>query len=116
MKKIGNGQGTVGMLLNDDTIAQNIASITGKIDRGEGTLGSLVSSTQISDNVREITDNLAVVTSAIRGGQGSLGRLVMDDDVYQQVKTALLIVQRAVEEYREAAPVTTFTSVFFGAF
>jgi hypothetical protein len=26
------------------------------------------------------------------------------------------IVQRALEEFREAAPITTFTSVFFGAF
>jgi hypothetical protein len=40
----------------------------------------------------------------------------MSDDIYQQIKAALLIVQRALEEYREAAPVTTFTSVFFGAF
>lgn len=116
VKKIANGQGTVGMLLNDDTIARNVASITGKIDRGEGTVGALLTKNDVYDNIRAITDDTAVVVSAIRGGQGSLGRLVMDDDVYQQVKTALLIVQRAVEEYREAAPVTTFTSVFFGAF
>lgn len=116
VKKIANGQGTIGMLFNDDTIARNVASITGKIDRGEGTVGALLTRTDVYDNIRAITDDTAVVVSAIRGGQGSLGRLVMDDDVYQQVKTALLIVQRAVEEYREAAPVTTFTSVFFGAF
>ena len=59
---------------------------------------------------------MAVITGAVRDGQGSIGRLVMDDEVYQQVKSALLIVQRALEEYREAAPVTAFTTVFFGAF
>jgi hypothetical protein len=66
--------------------------------------------------VREITENAAVITGTMRSGQGSLGRLIMDDEIYQQVKSALLIIQRALEEYREAAPVTTFTSVFFGAF
>ncbi|HEV8111533.1 MAG TPA: MlaD family protein [Planctomycetota bacterium] len=115
MKKISDGQGTIGMLVNDDSIARNVASITGKIDRGEGA-GALLTKTEVYDNLVEFTENLAVVSTAVRNGQGSIGRLVMDDDIYQQVKTALLIVQRAVEEYREAAPVTTFTSVFFGAF
>ena len=92
------------------------SSILGKIDRGEGTIGALLTKTEIYDNLRATSENAAVITEAMRNGQGSLGRLIMDDDVYQQVKTALLIVQRAIEEYREAAPVTTFTSVFFGAF
>jgi hypothetical protein len=70
----------------------------------------------VYENNRDTTENLAVLTGAIRNGQGSIGRLIMSDDIYQQIKAALLIVQRALEEYREAAPVTTFTSVFFGAF
>ena len=71
---------------------------------------------EVYDDIRAITEDVAVLTSTIRSGQGSLGRLVMEDEVYQQVKTALQLVSRSLEEYREAAPITTFTSVFFSAF
>ena len=114
--KIERGEGTVGKLLGDDSIANDIAGVTHKLNGGEGTLGALLTRSDVYDNVREISENLAVVSGTVRSGQGSLGRLVMDDEIYQQVKSALLIIQRALEEYREAAPVTTFTSVFFGAF
>ena len=114
--RVERGEGTVGKLLGDESIAADVAGIVHKVNSGEGTLGALLTRSDVYDNLREITENTAVVTGAIRSGQGSLGRLIMDDEIYQQVKSALLIVQRALEEYREAAPVTTFTSVFFGAF
>jgi hypothetical protein len=41
---------------------------------------------------------------------------VFSSDLYDQVARALDIVTRALEEYRESAPITTFTSVLFGAF
>ena len=114
--RIDNGQGTVGMLVNDDSIAKNIASITDRVARGEGTIGALLTKSEVYDNVRETSENLAVVSGAIRNGQGSIGQLVMNDEIYQQIKAALKVVQRTLEEYREAAPVTAFTAVFFGAF
>lgn len=116
VQRIQSGEGTLGILLTDDTIAKNLATITTRLERGEGSLGKLLARDDVWENVRETTENLAVITGAVREGRGSLGRLIMDDELYQQIKTALSIVQRALEEYREAAPITTFTSVFFGAF
>jgi phospholipid/cholesterol/gamma-HCH transport system substrate-binding protein len=114
--KINDGEGSVGRLVNDDTIAKDIETVTSRLAKGEGSIGALLAKNDVYDNVRQISEDVEVVTGAMRAGQGSFGRLVMDDELYQQVKTALAIVQRALEEYREAAPVTTFTSVFFSAF
>lgn len=116
VSRIESGQGTVGVLVNDDAIAKNVATITDKIARGEGTIGALLTKNEVYDNIRETTENFAVVSGAIRNGQGSIGQLVMNDEIYQQIKAALKVVQRTLEEYREAAPVTAFTAVFFGAF
>ncbi|MBL8857834.1 MAG: MCE family protein [Planctomycetes bacterium] len=116
VKKIDAGQGTLGVLINDDAIARNIEVVTKNLADGQGTIGALLTRPEIYDNIRQLTEDLAVVTSSVRSGQGSIGRLVMDDDLYQDLKTAMRIVQRALEEFREAAPITTFTSVFFGAF
>lgn len=114
-EKIDRGEGTIGVLVNDDTIARDVGDIVGRVSRGEGTIGALLVRPEVYDNLREITEDIAVVTSALRSGQGSFGRLVMDDELYQQLRTALQTVQRSLEEFREAAPITTFTSVFFGA-
>ncbi|MDZ4773086.1 MAG: MlaD family protein [Planctomycetota bacterium] len=115
-QKIDAGQGTLGALVNDDSIARNVELITKNVAEGQGTIGALLTKSDVYDNLRQVTEDFAVVTSSIRSGQGTIGRFVMDDDLYQDLKTAVRIVQRALEEFREAAPITTFTSVFFGAF
>jgi phospholipid/cholesterol/gamma-HCH transport system substrate-binding protein len=114
--KIDNGQGTVGRLINDDSVARNIDEVTTRLAKGEGSIGALLVKSDVYDNVRQITEDTAVVTGAIRNGQGSFGRMIMDDELYRDVKIALRVVERALEENREAAPITTFTSVFFSAF
>jgi phospholipid/cholesterol/gamma-HCH transport system substrate-binding protein len=116
LAKVNTGQGTVGRLINDDTIAKNVEDVTMRLSKGEGSLGAFLVKNDVYDNVRQITEDTAVVTGAIRSGQGSFGRMIMDDELYRDVKIALRIVERALEEYREAAPITTFTSVFFSAF
>ena len=116
VSRVESGQGTVGILVNDDSIAKNVATITDRMVSGEGAIGALLAKNEVYDNIRESTENLAIVTGAIRNGQGSIGQLVFNDDIYQQIKAALRVVQRTLEEYREAAPVTAFTAVFFGAF
>jgi phospholipid/cholesterol/gamma-HCH transport system substrate-binding protein len=116
VQKIDAGRGLAGMLVNDEGVAQDVRSTIRTVASGEGTIGALIVRPEVYDSLRQITDDVATLTAQVRGGQGSLGRLVMEDDVYQQVKTALQIVSRALEEYREAAPITTFTSVFFSAF
>ena len=40
-------------------------------------------------------------------------KLVMDADLYEEVRKALQILTRTLQEYREAAPITTFTSILF---
>lgn len=115
-RKIDEGQGLAGALVNDAGIAQDVRDTVGAIARGEGTVGALIVRPEVYENVRAITEDVAFMVGHLRSGQGSLGRLVMEDEVYTQVKTALQIVSRSLEEYREAAPITTFTSVFFSAF
>jgi phospholipid/cholesterol/gamma-HCH transport system substrate-binding protein len=93
-----------------------VRAITEAVATGKGTIGRLVMRPELYDNLDELSENLRVVSQALREGQGTLGRIVMDDELYLELKQAMGIVTRTLEEYREAAPVTTFTSVLFGAF
>jgi phospholipid/cholesterol/gamma-HCH transport system substrate-binding protein len=114
--KIESGDGTLAQLVNDSTLAADARKIVSTIAEGKGSVGKAIMKDELYDNLTETTENLAMVTGTVRSGQGSLGRLIMDEELYVQVKAALAIVQRALEEYREAAPITTFTSIFFNAF
>jgi len=116
VQKIDEGRGLAGVLVNDEALAEDVRNTIGAVARGEGTIGALFVRPEVYDNIRAITEDFAIVSSQLRSGQGSMGRLFMEDEIYQEVKRALQIVSRSLEEYREAAPITTFTSVFFSAF
>lgn len=110
------GEGTIGRLLVDDAIATSFANIMRRIENGEGTIGALLTKDQLYQNLLQISEDFTAITTTMREGHGTIGQLVMNEDLYRQLETAMRIVQRSLEEFREAAPVTTFTSVFFGAF
>jgi phospholipid/cholesterol/gamma-HCH transport system substrate-binding protein len=116
VERIEQGEGTLGILVNDDSLGRSITQLVTRLESGEGSLGKLLTRDDIYENLRETTENVAMVSGMVRRGEGSFGRILTDDELYIQIKTVLSIAQRALEEYREAAPITTFTSVFFGAF
>lgn len=115
-EQINSGEGTLGRIVRDKGMADDISAIFQQIKSGEGTVGKLVYSNELYDKVVKIADDLASASDALRSGQGSLGKLVFSSDLYDQVSRALDIVTRALEEYRESAPITAFTAVLFGAF
>jgi phospholipid/cholesterol/gamma-HCH transport system substrate-binding protein len=114
--KINAGEGSLGRLVVDSTAMDRLQSILTKIDEGQGDLGSLINKSEVYDKLSQIADDLTVASAALREGQGSLGKLLYSDELYDDLRRALELVIKSLEEYREAAPVTTFTSVLFGAF
>jgi len=116
LDRIDSGQGNLGRLVTDDQAMKRIESIVTKIDEGQGDLGQLVNRSEIYDKLSKISDDLSVASAALAEGQGALGKLIFSDELYGDLRRALELVIRSLEEYREAAPVTTFTSVLFGAF
>jgi len=116
IRKINAGEGSLGRFVNDDTIARNVEVFTQRLADGQGTLGRLLADDELYEQIVRIADDLAQITSTVREGRGTLGRLVMDDEMYDELLQAVGLVTRSLEEYREAAPITTFTSVIFGAF
>jgi phospholipid/cholesterol/gamma-HCH transport system substrate-binding protein len=157
---VNQGQGTLGKLLNDDTMYDNMVAVSedlkamsARVEGGEGTLGRLLvkddgqlyeDSKAFMANLREVSqdiaegkgalgqmisggddayadmqsamENIRSITEAINKGDGTLGRLVRDAELYDE--TALLVedVRAAVDDLREASPITSFGSVLFGAF
>lgn len=115
-EKMNKGQGTVARLINDGAIADDIESLVDRIAQSDGTIMKLFERDDIYNRLDSFSADLASISNDIRTGKGTLGKLIEDEDIYNQLQTALSTVNRSLEEFREAAPVTTFTSVLFGAF
>ncbi len=85
--KVQNGQGSVGMLMNDPALYNHLNSTAARLDavaasvqRGEGTLGKLTASDELYNKVDD-------VVSAVQQQKGAIGKLVYDPAMYDSAKS-----------------------------
>jgi len=122
--KLAKGEGTVGKLINDETVYNdlkatmaNLQEVSGRLEKGEGTLGKLLSKDDKLYNDLSMTmANLRSITDKVGSGEGTLGKLINDDQIYVEAQKLLGELRAAIDDMRETSPVTTFSTVFFGAF
>jgi phospholipid/cholesterol/gamma-HCH transport system substrate-binding protein len=123
-QRIENGEGTIGKLLKDDEVyedvhalTENLRVITDRLIAEEGVLGNLMSSdTDVYDDLGATMSALRSITESIDEGEGTLGRLVRDAKLYDEATLLIEDARAAVDDVREASPITSFGSVLFGAF
>ena len=121
---LAKGEGTVGKLVMDDEVyrslqevSANLQKITASLANGEGTMGRLLSEDdQVYKDLSATMANIRGISDAIAQGKGSMGKLLSDEALYLEFQSLLREGRAAVDDMREASPITTFTSIFFGAF
>ena len=123
--RLNAGKGTLGKLMADDDALYNdlsgavasLKNVAERIDKGEGTMGKLLSSDdKLYQDLSASIASLKSIAGQLDKGEGTIGKLIKDDTVYEEVKKAIGEVRSTIDDYRETAPVVTFTSIFFGAF
>lgn len=123
--RLDRGEGSLGKLLADDgriyadieAVTANLRKVSGELGEGKGLLGKLLSSEDtIYDDLRASALAIREITQSLDRGDGTLGKLIRDNDVYDETKMLLRELRAAVDDFRETAPITTFSSIFLGAF
>lgn len=123
-------QGILGALIYDSALKERLSggiesfvSFIDKLNQSEGALQLLLSDATTREEVRTLVSNLSrastdieTVVAQVKGGQGTLGKLLTEETLYQDLRKTVGVLTRSLEDYREAAPITSFTSVLFGAF
>lgn len=123
-------QGVLGALIYDPALKErligaidDIASFVGKLDEGEGALPMLMTDQAFKDQLATLVSDLnatmadvRVLVADTRAGKGTVGKLLTEEDLYADLRKAIGVLTRSLEDYREAAPITSFTSVLFAAF
>ena len=124
-RRLREGEGTLGKLLatNDtvyadlqETIA-DIRAIADRVEKGEGTLGKLLSSDDsLYTDLHDTIANLKTITGRLENGEGALGQLMRDDgELTLELGGFLKDGRDLLDDLRETSPVSTFSSIFFGA-
>ncbi|MDR0993185.1 MAG: MlaD family protein [Verrucomicrobiota bacterium] len=121
---LADGEGTLGKLITDEAvytdaqaIAANFRDLSDRLVRGEGTLGRLLmSDDQVYEDLAATMASLRGVMETVGRGEGTIGRLLSDEEMYLEFRSLLREGRAALDDIRETSPITTFTSIFFGAF
>jgi phospholipid/cholesterol/gamma-HCH transport system substrate-binding protein len=125
--KINRGEGTLGKLVNDPTLhdqllatvaeirtaatqakefATNAEAIMDQVKTGQGTLGALIYDQKAADDIRTSIANIRTVSDKLAKGQGTLGKLINDDGLYNSAEVTIKKVDRTLDGLNDSGPIT----------
>ena len=126
ISRLEGGEGSLGRLLSTDdgqlyedgkTLMANLRAISQNLADGKGTLGKMMSGDDMAyDDLQATLVAIRSISERISEGEGTLGRLVRDAKLYDETTLLVEDIRAAVDDLREASPITSFGSVLFGAF
>jgi phospholipid/cholesterol/gamma-HCH transport system substrate-binding protein len=103
--KIDEGQGTIGLLINDQglydqvtTLSTRLDNLLARLEKGEGSLGRLLSDPALYDNLSRTASNLNHISEQVKAGKGTLGKLVNDEQLYDEATGALANVRNITDK------------------
>lgn len=125
--KVNKGDGTLGKLVNDPALHDQLLSaiqeirnaaggakdfmanaqgIVDQVKSGKGTLGTLVYDEATATNLKATVANIKSVSDKIAKGEGTLGKLINDDQLYQSAQSTLKKADRALDSMSDSGPIT----------
>ncbi|MEI6051567.1 MAG: MlaD family protein [Opitutaceae bacterium] len=125
--KINKGEGTLGKLLNDSklhdelvatvseikgaaadakTFVADAQSLVNQVKSGKGTLGTLIFDETAGNDLKVVTHNLRDISDKIAKGEGTLGKLLNDDSLYLSAQSTLKKADSAIDSLGDSGPIT----------
>ncbi len=102
---LNSREGTVGMLINDPTLAHKVTTIAGDLQTitaaiagGKGSLGKLVNDDTLYTRANSAIDKLDKITTDLEDGKGTAGKLLKDDSLYNNLNSTVANANQLVAE------------------
>jgi phospholipid/cholesterol/gamma-HCH transport system substrate-binding protein len=97
--------GDAKVLLSDTrSLVDDARKVVGGIDRGEGSIGKLLKDDTMAKDLTAATTSLKEILQKINSGQGSVGKLVNDESFLRNIKMTLQKVDKATEGLEDTGP------------
>jgi len=129
-QKLEGGDGALGRLLVGDksleslqaaleearSASKDIREVAEKLNSGTGTLAQLINDPALYQDVKKTLEAFKKAADQVAQGKGTLGKLITDSGLYDTANKVLRQISEAIEDAREQAPVSAFTSAILGGF
>ena len=103
LTKANNGDGTLGKIINDENLYNNLDATVGetkltlaklqntidRVNRGDGSAGKLLNDPELYNNLNNSVRQLEGISKDLRAGKGTAGKLLTDDAVYNDSRAAI---------------------------
>ena len=114
MEKVEKGEGSLGKLMTDKKLYDNLATLSFElkiladtINRGEGSLGKLMRSDEPYKKILAILNRADATLTDIQSADGTLGKLVRDRELYDKMVKLADKSSLAADDMRELKKVLT---------
>jgi phospholipid/cholesterol/gamma-HCH transport system substrate-binding protein len=125
--KINRGDGTLGKLVNDPKLHDELLAtvdemkaaaaqakelvasaqaVMAQVKSGQGAIGTLVYDQKAADDIKASIADLRAAADKIAKGQGTLGKLISDDALYNSAQITLKKADRALDGMNDSGPIT----------
>jgi phospholipid/cholesterol/gamma-HCH transport system substrate-binding protein len=89
------------ILANFTTLSGQLKQIAEKINQGQGTVGKLVSDAALYDNLNRTVNEAQRLVQDIRSGKGTAARLINDPQLYEELFTTVQRVDKLLADVNE---------------
>lgn len=114
LTKANQGEGTLGRIVNDEALYNNLDSAVAetrltvvklqttldKVNRGEGSAAKLLNDPELYNNLNQTVSQLDAVARDLRAGRGSAGKFLTDDALYNDTRAAISDLRQSINEIR----------------
>lgn len=112
LNKANQGEGTLGRVINDESLYQSLDSAVvetratmtrlqttiDKINKGQGSAGKLVNDPELYNSLNRTVSQLEAISTDIKAGRGSAGKFVNDEALYNETRQAVANLRVSAEK------------------
>ena len=99
----GNAKGFSGDIQD---LVQEVRDIVQRVESGEGTVGRLLSDDTIAREIEVVAKNLREISDRLNAGEGTLGKLLSDDSLYYEATAVLRKAESTLDGLGNQGPIT----------
>ena len=110
LDKANGGQGTIGRLVNDESLYTNLdatvrelKATVDRINTGNGSAGKLLNDPTLYNNLNKTVEQLQAISTDIRAGRGSAGKFLNDEQLYSETRAAVAELRVSAEKISQIA-------------